>query len=167
MMPCGGGSPLAHALTQSVRTGLNAMKSGDVGRCVIVLISDGRANVPLDVSMGTMPPEEEVTGADKKPVALTAEQKKEQRTKLKDEIITIAKQIGEMGGFKLLVIDTENKFVSTVRPDSFFFFPIKRILVNFNSNREWRRRLPKRREEGTTTSPKPRRTLCLVWQERR
>jgi hypothetical protein len=35
---------------QSVRTGLNAMSAGDVGRCVIVLISDGRANVPLDVS---------------------------------------------------------------------------------------------------------------------
>jgi magnesium chelatase subunit D len=35
------------------------------------------------------------------------------RIKLKDEIITIAKQIGSMPAFKLLVIDTENKFVST------------------------------------------------------
>lgn len=33
---------------------------GDVGRCVIVLISDGRANVPLDVSLGIEPAEGEV-----------------------------------------------------------------------------------------------------------
>lgn len=44
---------------------------------------------------------------------LTDAQKKEQRTKLKDEVITIARQIGAMPNFKLLVIDTENKFVST------------------------------------------------------
>jgi len=109
-MPCGGGSPLAHALTQAVRTGLNAMSSGDVGRCVIVLISDGRANVPLDVSLGIESdvPEE---GAEKK--KLTDAEKKEQRTKLKDEVIGVAKQIGAMSNFKLLVIDTENKFVTT------------------------------------------------------
>jgi len=108
-MPCGGGSPLAHALTQCVRTGVNAMSSGDVGRVVIVLISDGRANVPLSVSLGEV--EEPVEGETKK--TLTPEEKKEARQALKDEVIMVAKQLGSMGAFKLLVIDTENKFVST------------------------------------------------------
>jgi magnesium chelatase subunit D len=111
-MPCGGGSPLAHALTQSVRTGLNAMSAGDTGRCVIVLISDGRANVPLDVSLGIESEEEPPAegGEKKKP---TDAEKKEMRAALKEEVLTVAKQIGSMSQFKLLVIDTENKFVST------------------------------------------------------
>ena len=45
------------------------------------------AGVP---SLGTAPPEE--AGAEKK--KLTDAEKKEQREKLKDEVITIAKQVG-------------------------------------------------------------------------
>ncbi len=111
-MPCGGGSPLAHAMTQAVRTGLNAMSSGDVGKCIIVLISDGRANVPLAVSTGEADPMANFDEDGKKKKFTDAE-KKEMRQNLKDEVLQIAGQISEMPQFKLLVIDTENKFVST------------------------------------------------------
>ena len=98
-MPCGGGSPLAHAISVACKTGLNAMKTGDVGKCVIVCISDGRANVPLAVSMG----EEEAPPPGTKP----------DRQALKDELLEVAKQVRAIPSFSLLMIDTENKFVST------------------------------------------------------
>jgi magnesium chelatase subunit D len=98
-MACGGGSPLAHALSTAARTGMNAQKSGDVGKVVVVCIGDGRANVPLDVSTGVADPPEPGTKPD--------------RQALKDELIDTAKQLGSLPGFSLLMLDTENKFVST------------------------------------------------------
>jgi len=50
-MGCGGGTPLAHALTIAVRTGLSTITAGNAGRCIIILISDGRTNVPLSTSL--------------------------------------------------------------------------------------------------------------------
>jgi len=103
-MPCGGGSPLAHAIQTATVTGLNAQKTGDVGKVVVVCISDGRANVPMCVSMG----EEFDPDADE-----DSKEGKPSRKFLKDEVLACAKQLGGLPGFNLLCIDTENKFIST------------------------------------------------------
>ncbi|XP_020101416.1 magnesium-chelatase subunit ChlD, chloroplastic [Ananas comosus] len=97
-LPCGGGSPLAHGLSTAVRVGLNAEKSGDVGRIMIVAITDGRANVSLKRSTD--------------PEAASVDAPKPSSQELKDEILDVAGKIYK-AGMSLLVIDTENKFVST------------------------------------------------------
>ena len=97
-MPCGGGSPLAHALEQAAQVGINAQKSGDVGEVLVVCISDGRANVPLSISYGD-PIDPDAPPMDK--------------NDLKDEVLNTEKMFGMLPNFKLLMLDTENKFVST------------------------------------------------------
>ena len=81
-------------------TGINAQKSGDVGKVVVVLISDGRANVPLCTSMGEdFDPDADEDSKDGKP----------SRKYLKEEVLACAKKLGALPGFNLLCIDTENK----------------------------------------------------------
>ena len=65
-----------------------------------IYAEEDRANVPLAVSVG----EEDLNNPDAPPP-----DKKE----LKEEVLNTAKMLGMQPNFKLLMLDTENKFVST------------------------------------------------------
>ncbi len=74
---------------------MNAQASGDCGRIMIVLLTDGRANVSLAKS-------------NEDPEALAEGAPKPSQELLKTEVLDMAKRCSA-SGFNLLVIDTENK----------------------------------------------------------
>ncbi len=96
-LPCGGGSPLAHGLALAARVGENARQSKEVGEVLIVLITDGKANVSLSCSLACRAEE----GPER--LGLAA---------IRQEVLTIAAAMAQLG-MELLVIDTGNRHQSS------------------------------------------------------
>jgi len=89
----------------AVRTGLNTMKvKKDVGRVVIVCVTDGRANIPLELSLDNrFTVSNDPYAKDGMP----------SRKYLKDEILACAHKLSSLNDFDLVVVDTEDTYVRT------------------------------------------------------
>lgn len=96
-LACGGGSPLAHGLALAVRLGVNARQAKEVGEILIVLISDGKANVSLSRSLASS------SDGGPEQLGLTA---------MRQELLGIAAAIRQLG-MELLVIDTGNRHLAS------------------------------------------------------
>lgn len=102
-MPCGGGSPLTHALTLAAKVALNEKKiKKDCGKVFIILLTDGRANVPMCVSMGEQFDPLLYPSIDGRPT----------KKFLREEVITFSRTLATLD-FNMIVIDTEDPLVAT------------------------------------------------------
>ena len=100
VMPCGGGTPLAHGLSVAARCALNARTSkskSSVGSIREVILSDGRPTRSLRWS-------EDPHWRSIEPV-LT-------RKFLRDEVLDVSMATRRLGFLKTLVVDTDSAFVS-------------------------------------------------------
>jgi len=100
VMPCGGGTPLAHGLSVAARCALNARTSkskSSVGSVREVILSDGRPTRSLRWS-------EDPRWRSIEP-ALT-------RKALRDEVLEVSIATRRLGFLKTLVVDTDSAFVS-------------------------------------------------------
>ena len=79
-------------MSLAVRFGSQAQQQGDVGRVMVVLITDGRANVSLAKS-------------NEDPDALAPDAPKPSQDQLREEVLDMAKRLMS-AGMQLLVIDT-------------------------------------------------------------
>ena len=91
---------MAHGLTQSAKVAKNALSTGDIGQVIVVGITDGRGNVPLGLSLGQNEAKEKDNANENENVDL------------KQEVLDIAAKY-PMLGIKLLIIDTERKFIAS------------------------------------------------------
>jgi magnesium chelatase subunit D len=106
-LSCGGNSPLTHALVTAplLRVGQSAIKvKNDVSRAIIMLLTNGHANVPMYISMNNK--EVPKSAIDNKKGGIS-------RVYLNEEVLEIAKVIGEILDIDFFCIDTEDSFVGT------------------------------------------------------
>ena len=94
-LPCGGGSPLSHGLALAVRLGRNALSSKDIAEVIVVLISDGKANVGLSQSL-----EAASGGEPSEPVPSLAA--------IHAEVLMIVRSVASLG-MAVLAIDTGSR----------------------------------------------------------